>query len=82
MMRQLQEFMETGAHYDEELRRQFPLFRGRPPPGHPYPEAWAGAIKGAAKALVDIPHTTSSLSHQPQRGKHSLMRREAVKARA
>ena len=39
----LQEFMASGARYDEELRGQFPLFRGAPPPGHPYPQAWAGA---------------------------------------
>ena len=36
----LREFMDTGAHYDETLRAQFPLFRGAPPPWHPYPEAW------------------------------------------
>ena len=36
-----QEFIATGAHYDETLRAQFPLFRGAPPPGHPYPEAWS-----------------------------------------
>ena len=34
-----EEFIATGAHYDETLRAQFPLFRGDPPPGHPYPEA-------------------------------------------
>ena len=33
------EFIATGAHYDETLRAQFPLFRGARPPGHPYPEA-------------------------------------------
>jgi len=43
MMNMMEEFIETGAHYDEELCRQFPLFRGAPPPGHPYPQAWAGA---------------------------------------
>ena len=37
----LEEFMDTGAHHDETLREQFPLFRGTPPPGHPYPEAWS-----------------------------------------
>ena len=36
-----EEFIATGAHYDETLRAQFPLFRGAPPPGHPYPEAWS-----------------------------------------
>ena len=40
-MTMLQEFIDTGAHYDETLRAQFPLFRGDPPPGHPYPQAWA-----------------------------------------
>ena len=40
-MAMLQEFMATGAHYDETLRAQFPLFRGTAPPGHPYPGAWA-----------------------------------------
>ena len=37
----LQEFIATGAHYDETLRAQFPLFTGDPPQGHPYPEAWS-----------------------------------------
>ena len=41
VMAMVQEFIDTGAHYDETLRAQFPLFRGDPPPGHPYPEAWA-----------------------------------------
>ena len=40
MMAMLQEFIATGAHYDETLRAQFPLFRGAAPPGHPFPEAW------------------------------------------
>ena len=42
MVSMLQEFMASGAHYDEELQGQFPLFRGAPPPGQPYPEAWTG----------------------------------------
>ena len=37
----LEEFISTGAHFDETLQSQFPLFRGAPPPGHPYPEAWS-----------------------------------------
>ena len=37
----LEEFIATGDHYDETLRAQFPLFRGAPPLGHPYPEAWS-----------------------------------------
>ena len=36
----LQEFRATGAHYSETLRSEFPVFRGSPPQGHPYPEAW------------------------------------------
>ena len=36
----LEELKATGAHCDEELRAQFPLFEGHAPPGHPYPEAW------------------------------------------
>ena len=36
----IQEFIATGAHYTETLRAEFPLFRGTPPQGHPYPEAW------------------------------------------
>ena len=40
-MTMLQEFIDSGAHYDETLRAQFPLFRGTAPPGHPYPGAWA-----------------------------------------
>jgi len=39
----LEEFKATGAHYSEALRRHFPLFRGDPPPDHPYPEAWRAA---------------------------------------
>lgn len=35
----LREFHATGAHYDE-LHPQFPLFGGRPPKGHAYPQAW------------------------------------------
>ena len=40
-MTMLQEFIDTGAHYDETLRAQFPLFRGTAPPGHPCPGAGA-----------------------------------------
>ena len=39
MVSMLQEFMASGAHYDEELHGQFPLFRGAPPPGQG-PESW------------------------------------------
>ena len=41
----LEEFRDTGAHYSEALRRHFPLFRGTPPPNHPYPEAWRAALE-------------------------------------
>ena len=40
MIALLEEFKVTGAHYDEALREQFPLFTGHAPPGHPYPEAF------------------------------------------
>ena len=39
MVSMLQEFMASGAHYDEELQGQVPLFRGAPPPGQG-PESW------------------------------------------
>jgi hypothetical protein len=42
-MAMMDEFVATGAHYDDTLRAAFPLFLGAPPPHHPYPEAWAGA---------------------------------------
>ena len=45
-MAMLEEFTATGAHYSEALRRRFNLFRGRPPPDRPYPEAWRGAPEG------------------------------------
>ena len=41
VMAMVQEFIDTGAHNDQTMRAQFPLFRGAPPPGHPYPEAWS-----------------------------------------
>ena len=50
-MTMLQEFIDTGAHYDETLRAQFPLFRGTAPPGHPCPEAWADASRTDLTAL-------------------------------
>ena len=42
-MAMMDEFVATGAHYDDTMRTVFPLFLGAPPPDHPYPEAWAGA---------------------------------------
>ena len=39
-MKQLEEFKATGAHYDETLRTEFPIFKGHASDGHPYPEAW------------------------------------------
>ena len=50
MQQQLTEFIETGAHCDETLRAQFPLFKGYAPEGHPYPEAWR---KGARRNNLD-----------------------------
>ena len=44
-MGMLEEFRDTGAHYSEALRRHFILFRGTPPPNHPYPEAWRAALE-------------------------------------
>ena len=40
MINILKEFKETGAHYDEILGREFPIFKGWAPPDHPYPAAW------------------------------------------
>ena len=42
-MAMMDEFVATGAHYDDTLRAMFPLFLGALPPDHPFPEAWAGA---------------------------------------
>ena len=30
----------TGSHIDDELIKQCPLFYGKAPPGHPYPQAF------------------------------------------
>ena len=48
----LEEFFATGAHYDETLRAQFPLFRGGPPEGHPYPEAWSDGTPQSSGILA------------------------------
>ena len=40
MINIIKEFKETGAHHDEILGREFPIFKGYAPEGHPYPEAW------------------------------------------
>tara|TARA_Y100000992_G_scaffold287539_1_gene240423 strand:+ start:1016 stop:1393 length:378 start_codon:yes stop_codon:yes gene_type:complete len=39
-------FKETGEGYDDKLGRQFPIFDGEAPEGHPYPGAFSGS--GAA----------------------------------
>jgi len=41
----LKEFKETGAHYDEILGREFPIFKGYAPEGHPHPEAFTKGKK-------------------------------------
>ena len=41
----LEEFKETGAHYDEMLGREFPIFKGYAPEGHPYLAAWTKGKK-------------------------------------
>ena len=40
----LQQFIKdgTGSQIEHTLLREFPLFRGNAPAGHPYPQAWAG----------------------------------------
>ena len=30
----------TGSHIEHQLLREFPLFSGKAPPGHPYPQAF------------------------------------------
>ena len=37
-------FKKDGTGVDDELIRQFPIFRGKAPVGHPYPQAFT---KGA-----------------------------------
>jgi len=38
----LEQFMkgETSGKMDKTLLREFPIFRGKAPVGHPYPQAW------------------------------------------
>ena len=51
MLAMLAVFRDTGAHYSQALRAQFPLFEGPAPLGHPYPEAF-GTLKGKGKGFV------------------------------
>ena len=37
-------FRETGEGYCPELKTAFPLFKGTPPPNHPYPNAFEKKI--------------------------------------
>ena len=30
----------TGTHIEDQLLKEFPLFKGKAPPGHPYPQAF------------------------------------------
>ena len=39
---ELAEFRRTGKGYRKEMEGGFPMFPGEPPPGHPYPHAFAG----------------------------------------
>ena len=45
-------FKKTGEGYDELMGRMFPLFRGEPPEGHPYPEAFSGSGEAVVFAGV------------------------------
>ena len=38
----LKQFKKDGTGVDDELIRQFPIFHGKAPPGHPYPDAFTG----------------------------------------
>ena len=45
IIKELKGFVETGAGYCEALGREFPIFKGYAPDGHPYPEAWTKGKK-------------------------------------
>ena len=63
-IKELEEFKATGAHYDETLRAEFPIFKGHAPDGHPYPEAWAKgakAFKGKGHKLGEATSSASAL---------------------
>ena len=40
MMEQLEQFKADGSGYHDGLESHFPLFKGDPPEGHPYPKAF------------------------------------------
>ena len=41
----LDAFQKDGSYYDEDLEKQFPLFKGTAPFNHPYPLAFAENYK-------------------------------------
>jgi len=41
----LDQFKRDGTGVDDELIRQFPIFHGTAPAGHPYPQAFTGGAR-------------------------------------